>query len=100
MTFKLFKTQRVQTSKKLLWSLDLFCICSYPEEVEEPVEEDLLTDFSLVSISYFGEKKGISLIWIHSPSDDLDIWGRSLFGVYTNYGKLVIELLFMRILLF
>jgi hypothetical protein len=99
--FKLAKTHSIITRWGYLFSIRLFCICSFPEEVEDPDEDqDALTDFALIDISRYREKKGISFVWFFSPSEDPEIWGRSLLGFYTHYGKPVLEIFWIRIMLF
>lgn len=106
MIFRLivFSTIRILagTKRKAFRSIRFFCFCSYPEEFEEKDkgdESDLLVDFCLLELGTFSEKKGFSLVWVHDPSQETDLWGRGLLGFYKHYNSYVIDILWLRILI-
>jgi hypothetical protein len=83
--------------KKSLWATKLICLASQDDPDDDT---SMMADICLLDISNYEEKRGFSLLWFHAPdTKDISVYGRSLLGIYTSYGKIVVDLLFMRILI-
>lgn len=56
--------------------------------------------FSLLSIDFWGVSFGIRVFRVYTPDFDIDdFFDRSLLGVNINHGRLIIEILFMRLMI-
>lgn len=56
--------------------------------------------FSLLSIDFWGVSGGIRVFRVYTPDFDIDdFFDRSLLGININHGRLIIEILFMRLMI-
>jgi hypothetical protein len=62
--------------------------------------EYLISEYAVARIGWHSERRGVSLLYVHTPwHDGLDIVGRSFCGAFLHGRSVVVEVLYIRIVI-